>query len=69
MPEMTRRIAGRMGDPIKRSTPTPTKTHAGGNKIVVEGDVGARDEIWAVERPDHDLTIPRCISHLHPVSR
>jgi len=26
-------------------------------RIVVEGDVGAGDEIWAVERPDHDLTI------------
>ena len=26
-------------------------------RIVVEGDVGAGDEIWAVERPNHDLTI------------
>jgi MOSC domain-containing protein YiiM len=26
-------------------------------RIVVEGDVGARDEIRVVERPDHDLTI------------
>jgi len=26
-------------------------------RIVVEGDVGAGDEIRAVERPDHDLTI------------
>ncbi len=26
-------------------------------RIVVEGDVGAEDEISVVERPDHDLTI------------
>lgn len=26
-------------------------------RIVVEGDVGAGDEIWVVERPDHDLSI------------
>jgi MOSC domain-containing protein YiiM len=26
-------------------------------RIVVEGDVGAGDEIRVVERPDHDLTI------------
>ena len=26
-------------------------------RIVVEGDVGAGDEISVVERPDHDLTI------------
>jgi MOSC domain-containing protein YiiM len=26
-------------------------------RIIVEGDVGARDEIRVVERPDHDLTI------------
>ena len=26
-------------------------------RIVVEGDVGAGDEIRVVERPDHDLTV------------
>jgi MOSC domain-containing protein YiiM len=26
-------------------------------RIVVEGDVGAGDEIHVVDRPDHDLTI------------
>jgi MOSC domain-containing protein YiiM len=26
-------------------------------RIVAEGDVGAGDEIWIIERPDHDLTI------------
>jgi MOSC domain-containing protein YiiM len=26
-------------------------------RLVVEGDVGAGDEIWVVERPDHDLTV------------
>src|SRR5262249_61816743 len=26
-------------------------------RVVVEGDVGAGDEVRAVERPDHDLTI------------
>jgi MOSC domain-containing protein YiiM len=26
-------------------------------RVVVEGDVGAGDEIRVVERPDHDLTI------------
>jgi len=26
-------------------------------RIVVEGDVGAGDELSVVERPDHDLTI------------
>jgi MOSC domain-containing protein YiiM len=26
-------------------------------RIVVEGDIGAGDEIRVVERPDHDLTI------------
>jgi MOSC domain-containing protein YiiM len=26
-------------------------------RILVEGDVGAGDEIQVIERPDHDLTI------------
>jgi MOSC domain-containing protein YiiM len=37
-------------------------------RILVEGDVGAGDEIQVIERPDHDLTV-RDVLRVYAVDR
>jgi MOSC domain-containing protein YiiM len=51
------RLAVRMNDKMFPRRFTQALRPGAYLRVVVEGDVGAGDEIWIVERPDHDLSI------------
>ena len=51
------RLGVRMNDPMFPRRFTEAMRPGSYLRLVVEGDVGAGDEIRALERPDHDLTI------------
>jgi MOSC domain-containing protein YiiM len=51
------RLGVRMNDPMFPRHFTEAMRPGPYLRIVVEGDVGAGDEIRVVERPDHDLTV------------